>query len=95
MIKGKTTTGFKYRVNKERVVNDRRFLAALRRGNSDDMMQQLEADEDIARYLLGNEQYDALMAHVAEPDGYVPNDKFSAEVMEIFDALQRDGDVKK
>ena len=95
MIKGKTTTGFKFQVNRERVLNDRRFLAALRRGNSDDISQQLEADEDIARYLLGNAQYDALMDHVAEPDGYVPNDKFTAEVIEIFDALRADSDVKK
>lgn len=95
MIKGKTSTGFKFQVNKERVLNDRRFLSALRRGNSDDLTKQLEADEDITRYLLGDNQYEELMDHVAEPDGYVPNDRFTKEVLEIFDALNKDKNAKK
>ena len=87
MVKGKTSSGFVFTVDRERVTNDYRFTLAIAKSNSKDMMKQIEADAEIVSLLLGEEQTQRLFEHVQEKDGMIPRDKVTAEVMEIMKSL--------
>ena len=90
MKKGKTASGFKYQVDETRIFNDLRFTMALSKSNSKDIMKQLEADAELVGLLLGEEQAQRLYDYVKEPDGMIPRDKVTAEVIEILDALGKE-----
>lgn len=79
MIKGKTKSGFEYKIPKENL-------------NNYELVETLgEVEENpllIARtvnLLLGKEQANKLKEHLRIKNGIVPTDKISEEIMEIFE----------
>lgn len=82
MIKGKTQTGFKFKIN-EKALNDMRML---------ELVGQIENDEVWAlspflEKLLGKAQKDALYRHVENKYGQVPIDALSNEVRSMMIAI--------
>ena len=79
MIKGKTKSGFNYKIPKENLDNY-------------ELVEMLaEAEENPLLFpktvvmLLGKEQTEELKDHIRTKTGIVPADKMSAEIMEIFE----------
>lgn len=91
MVKGTTSTGFKYSAN-EKVNNDWRFVKALNDVESKDESRIINGTVMMVNLLLGSDGETKLCKHVAEPDGTIPTDKLMAEVGEILKGLK--GKVK-
>lgn len=78
MIKGTTTSGFKFEISKESLDNF-------------ELLEVLgEAEKNVlhfpraAKMLLGEGQYEALKNSVRNENGLVPAEAMTAEVVEIF-----------
>ena len=90
MVKGKTKTGFEYKVDKN-MLNDAEFLesfCAIRKGDNTEIFALIGK-------MLGKDQKKALYDHVRTEDGQVPLDALTDEVVEIFAALGEDDETKK
>lgn len=81
MITGKTKSGFEYSIDDTKL-NDMRYVDALAEADNGDTT----AFSKVVLMTLGKEQRDKLYDHVAEKDGRVPVEKFSAEFYEIMEA---------
>ena len=79
MIKGMTTTGFKFEISDE-ATNDYEILELL--GELDD--GHTEKIPKIINKLLGEEQKKELLDHIRNPNGRVPMDKMIDELKEIL-----------
>lgn len=77
-IKGKTKTGFSYKINQARL-NNYELLEVI--GELDDNPLVLSK---VVNLLLGKEQTKKLKDHLRTDDGIVPADKLSEEITEIF-----------
>lgn len=78
MISGKTKSGFKFKISKARLENY-------------ELIESLsEVDENplllpkTVNLLLGKEQAVKLKDHLRDKEGFVPTDKLTDEIMEIF-----------
>lgn len=78
MIKGKTSSGFEYEIEKERI-NNYELLENI--SELDDNPLALTKVVDL---LLGKDQIKKLKDHVRTEKGLVPTDKLSSEITEIF-----------
>ena len=81
MIKGKTKSGFDFELEDE-VLDDYELLEALcsvDHGNYSDVAKLIEM-------LLGEEQKEALKAHLKNRDGRVKTSAIMNEISEIFEA---------
>ena len=85
MIKGKTKSGFSYKLDKERL-NNYELLEAI---------EELEENplvlSRVVNLLLGKEQTKKLKDHLRTENGIVPTEKMSEEITEIF---QNQGETK-
>lgn len=92
LIKGKTSTGFEYQVDKSNLYDDFDFIDMVRRAD-----KQSESGEDpfaylsVIEYLLGP-QMEKLKDHVRTKDGFLSIKAIMSEVKEI---LQGPTEVKK
>ncbi|WP_348920124.1 hypothetical protein [Enterococcus rotai] len=77
-IKGKTKTGFAFKIKQERL-NNYELLEVI--GELDDNPLVLSK---VVNLLLGKEQTQKLKDHLRTDDGIVPADKLSEEITEIF-----------
>lgn len=94
MIDGKTSTGFNFSVD-ERIGNNFRFVEAFADMKSSDEDARLAAMVELPRIVLGRDGASRLMAHVAEPDGFVPTDKMMKEIVNIIQLVgERNASVK-
>jgi len=78
MIKGKTTSGFEYKIPKENL-NNYELIEVL--GEIEENPLLLSKTVNL---LLGKEQANKLKDHLRTKSGTVPTDKISEEIMEIF-----------
>jgi len=89
MVKGKTTTGFKFSVNANKI-KDVRFLMAYKKmvktGDGTDLVELIPM-------ILGDEQTEKLIAH-CEKDGVASIDDVGTEFGEIFQALSAGEETK-
>ena len=96
MITGTTSQGFKFKVN-EKMLNDWKFVKAIRRSESDDNGERLLGVTDIIFMLLGEEQSDKLAEHIAKKNnGIAPVDAMYKAVTEILNICkEKNEEVKK
>ena len=96
MITGKTSQGFGFKVN-ENVLNDWKFVKAIRRSESQDKGERFLGVTDIIVMLLGDEQADNLADYIAEKnDGTAPINIMYAYVVEILNICKEENEsVKK
>ncbi|HJG23408.1 hypothetical protein F6X86_13565 [Enterococcus durans] len=77
-MKGKTKSGFEYKISKERLDNYELLEAIV----------ELETNpltlSKVVIMLLGKEQTEKLKDHLRTKDGIVPAEKMSEEITEIF-----------
>ena len=85
-MKGKTSSGFKYEVD-ENVVNDWRFIKTVNSANSKDDTKKIAGYINLVTLLLGEDGEERLCEHVKHPDGHVPNERISEEIVEIMQAI--------
>lgn len=78
MIKGKTSSGFRFEISKD-VINDYELVENL--GELEDNPLILGK---IVRQILGKEQTAKLKDHIRNENGIVPTDKMTKEIIEIF-----------
>lgn len=78
MIKGETSTGFKYEFPKENL-NNYELIEALNETEINPLKLTKTVD-----LLLGIEQRERLKDHVRTESGIVPSDEISNTIMEIF-----------
>ena len=89
MVKGKTSTGFEYEVDKDQMTNVE-FLeqfADVQAGNSLGVFKLVETT-------LGKDQKKKLYDHCRNEKGMVPINRLNEEVAEIFAALAEANDTK-
>lgn len=86
MIKGKTRSGFEFKVN-EKLLDDWRLTKAIAAMNSGNTTRQITGAVDIAELLLG-EQEEALYKSVMTEDGIVKNEDVMDNVSDIIAAMQ-------
>lgn len=85
MIKGKTSSGFKFAID-ERVKTDWRLIDAIASIDSGDITKQIAGMNSLADLILG-ERKDEFLEHIAKKnDGYAPIDIVSNELKEILQA---------
>lgn len=89
IIKGETSSGFKYAVNKN-MLNNVEFLEIFAKVQNGDQMKIFELIE----MSLGAEQKKQLYDHVRDEEGMVPVDAVSKEISEIFEDLGKDPNTK-
>lgn len=83
MIKGKTTSGFKFEVN-DGIGNDFRVLEAIADADSEDESAKVRGTVELVRVLLGKDGKASLYRHLEKIHGSVPTDAVLAEVTEIL-----------
>lgn len=82
MIKGKTNSGFEYKIPEENL-NNYELIEIL--GEMEENPLLLAKAINL---LLGKEQANKLKEHIRIESGTVPTDKISEEIMEIFQSQQ-------
>lgn len=78
MIKGKTTSGFKYEISQARLENYE-LIESLNETETNPLTLPKTVN-----LLLGKEQADELKDHLRDEEGLVSTEKLSTEIMEIF-----------
>lgn len=78
MIKGKTKSGFKFKID-ETKLNDYRFMKDLSK-----MEENPLRFPAVLEKLLGEEQEEALLKHLEDEDGRVDTEKVGDELAEIL-----------
>lgn len=79
-MKGKTASGFEYKINKARLDNFE-LAEAFKKLEDDPLMFTV-----VTKLLLGVEQTKKLKDHVRDEDGIVPIEKMTKEIKEIMDS---------
>ncbi|EMF0203441.1 hypothetical protein NXK88_002714 [Enterococcus hirae] len=79
-MKGKTKSGFEYKISKERLDNYE-LLEAIGELETNPL-----ALSKVVIMLLGEKQTEALKDHLRTEDGFVPAKKMSEEITEIFES---------
>ncbi len=78
MIKGKTSSGFEFKISKD-VTNDYELVENLGELDSNPLILG-----KIIRQILGEEQTTKLKNHIRNENGIVQTDKMTQEIIEIF-----------
>ena len=85
-MNGKTKSGFEYSCD-DRIFSDWRFTMAVSKTQSGTDLERLAGAEQMIELLLGRNEYDRLLAHIASKnDGFVPAETVMAEVTEILNS---------
>lgn len=87
-MEGTTSTGFKYKIDKNLIADDWELLELLVSADAGDNTAAITA----MKAILGEESYKALKEHIRKEHGRVLATRMRAEFMEILDALG--GDTK-
>lgn len=88
MIEGVTKSGFKFKVDK-RAVTDQRMLDAIVRSMSKNADEQVKGSVEVYLLLLGEKQYKKLEEHIMKQnDGFCPADIMAAEYAEIMESAK-------
>lgn len=77
-MKGKTSSGFEYKLSKARLENYE-LIESLNEIETNPL-----ALPKTVNLLLGKEQADKLKEHLRDEEGLISTEKLSAEIMEIF-----------
>jgi len=80
MIKGKTSSGFEYKLSKARLENYE-LIESL-----NEVEENPLALPKTVNLLLGKEQSDKLKDHLRDEEGLISTEKLSNEIMEIFES---------
>ena len=80
MLKGTTTSGFKFEIEDKRL-NNYELLEAISEVEESEL-----ALPRVIKLLLGDNKAKALKNHVRDDEGFVSADKLSAEIIEIFES---------
>lgn len=90
MIKGKTSTGFKFEID-ESIKDSFEFLRCIRRANdSSDADSQVAGSYDLVAMILGGESgVDKLLDHIRKTASvrYVPIEMVTAEIKDMIEAM--------
>lgn len=89
MIKGKTKSGFEYKVNENKLKDARLLRSFARAQKNEDGFGNIE----IMVQLIGENQYDAICDHV-EKNGIANIDDVMVEVQEILEAVAKNENSK-
>ena len=89
MVRGKTSSGFKYEVNANKIKDVRFIMAKKKMVKTNDGTDLVE----MIPMVLGEEQTEALIAH-CEKDGISSIDDVSSEFAEIIEALSTGEETK-
>ena len=87
MVEGRTTTGFKFKADKEALTEFLELFADVQAGDSLKVFKLIELT-------LGKEQKKRLYEHCRNEAGRVPADRLSEEIGEIFEALGKAEETK-
>ena len=80
-----TKSGFEYRVD-PRILTDWRFTMTVVKSQNGDNMEKLAGVEQVAKLLIGEDQYEQLIKHISDRnDGFVPGEEIIAEMTEIME----------
>lgn len=79
-MKGKTKSGFEYKISKERLDNYE-LLEAIGELETNPLILS-----KIVIMLLGKKQTEVLKDHLRTEDGFVPAEKMTEEITEIFES---------
>jgi len=79
MIEGTTSTGFKFRVDDEKLADNWEFVELM--SDLDDKPFKVAK---IVRVMIGEKQYADLRKHCTVADGHISSKRMNAEVNEIF-----------
>lgn len=83
MLKGKTSTGFKFEVD-ERVLEDWRLITNIELAESADLTDKVKGVTALVHLLLGNNE-PKLMEHIAKKnDGFIPTEAIINELASII-----------
>jgi hypothetical protein len=82
MLKGKTKSGFKYEIADERL-NNYELLESMAEVDSNPLMLPM-----VINLLLGKENAAALKSHVRGDGEFIPTEKLSQEIQEIFNGQE-------
>ena len=88
MIKGKTTTGFTFKID-QKAVQDMEFIELVAAARDDGLLLP-----EILKKLLGEEQKKALYDHIRAEHGSVPVDAVTNEIMDILAAFNETPETK-
>lgn len=90
MVKGKTTSGFQFKVDKDRL-KDIRFIRSMKRLQQNDDGTELVVMLPI---VLGEEQTEKLYKHCENKKGISPIDDVAREFNEICTVIATDDETK-
>lgn len=82
-IQGKTTSGFKYALDPDRL-NNYELLEYMAEVDNNALLFP-----KVLKLLLGEEQKNALTEHLRDDEGIIPLEKVNDELMEIFTGNQQ------
>ena len=83
MLEGKTTTGFKFKID-ERVLEDWRLITNIELAESTVLAEKVQGVTALVHLLLGNNE-PKLMEHIAKKnDGFIPTDAIISELASII-----------
>lgn len=83
MLEGKTTTGFKFKID-ERVLEDWRLITNIELAESTVLAEKVQGVTALVHLLLGNNE-PKLMEHIAKKnDGFIPTDAIINELASII-----------
>lgn len=95
MITGTTKEGFSFEVN-ENIGKDFRIVTALRKLNSEDVLNKVEGTYDYAEAVLGKSGIDAIVAFTTEKLGYADSEFIVDQIHEIVGyANEKSAEIKK
>lgn len=83
-----TKSGFKYEID-PRILSDWRFVTVVAKSESGTSVERLSCVDEILTLLLGDEQREKFMEHIAKKnDGFIPAETVAGEVKEMLTAAQ-------
>lgn len=80
ILKGKTESGFEYKIPKKRLKNYYLLRAASKMEKGD-----FEASEKMLNLLFGKEQAEEFLNHLEEGDDYIDSEVLFADIKSIFE----------
>lgn len=89
IVTGKTKTGFVFSVNAN-AMYDMEIVDALAEAEAKDPIKYLNAVSKICNKVFGKEKQ-RLYDHVRTEDGRVPVEAIESEIMDVFNAIGKDG----
>lgn len=89
MVEGKTTNGYKFKVD-ERAITDWSVLEAIADIESGEVTKVIKGTTNMANALLGADGVKDLLNHIRKNnDGYAPSEMVQNEIIEIFEAADK------